>query len=67
MTTIDLVPHMDAGDRTKWQGDQNVRPLTDLGRRQAAAMASVTESAGAGSEGRSIERPYEEDYLTATG
>ena len=28
---IDLVPHLDAGDRTKWQGDQNVRPLTHLG------------------------------------
>ena len=37
--TIDLVPRMDGGDRTKWQGDQHVRPLTDLGWRQAAAMA----------------------------
>ena len=39
--TIDLVPHLDAGDMTKWRGDQNVRPLTDLGRRQAAAMADA--------------------------
>jgi 8-oxo-dGTP diphosphatase len=38
---IDLVPHMDAGDRDAWEGDQNVRPLTDLGRRQAAAMADA--------------------------
>ncbi len=41
MTTIDLVPHLDAGDMTKWRGDQNVRPLTDLGRRQAAALADA--------------------------
>ena len=39
--TIDLLPHLDAGDRTKWRGDQNERPLTDLGRRQAAAMADA--------------------------
>lgn len=38
---IDLVPHLDAGDRTKWDGDQNVRPLSELGRRQAAAIADA--------------------------
>ena len=38
---IDLVPHLDAGDMTKWQGDQNVRPLSELGRRQAAAIADA--------------------------
>ncbi len=38
---IDLVPHLDAGDRTKWQGDQNHRPLSELGRRQAAAIADA--------------------------
>ena len=37
--TIDPVPRMDGGDRTKGRGDQNVRPRTDLGWRQAAAMA----------------------------
>ncbi len=36
---VDLVPHLDAGDRTKWQGDQDQRPLTELGRAQARAQA----------------------------
>lgn len=39
--TIDLVPHMDAGDRNAWTGDQDVRPLTDLGRVQATALADA--------------------------
>jgi 8-oxo-dGTP diphosphatase len=39
--TIDLVPHMDAGDRNAWSGDQNVRPLTELGRQQAEAIAKA--------------------------
>jgi 8-oxo-dGTP diphosphatase len=39
--TIELVAHMDAGDRTRWTGDQDVRPLSDLGRRQAARMAEA--------------------------
>ena len=30
--TIDLVPHMDAGDRKQWQRDQDERPLSALGR-----------------------------------
>ncbi len=38
---IDLVPHLDAGDRTKWQGDQNQRPLSELGRRQATVIADA--------------------------
>jgi broad specificity phosphatase PhoE len=32
---------MDAGDRNAWTGDHDVRPLTDLGRRQAEALASA--------------------------
>ena len=39
--TIDLVPHMDAGDRNTWPGDQDERPLSDLGLRQAAALADA--------------------------
>jgi 8-oxo-dGTP diphosphatase len=39
--TIDLVPHMDAGDRDQWKDDQNVRPLTDLGRRQSEAITDA--------------------------
>jgi broad specificity phosphatase PhoE len=38
---VDLVPHMDAGDRNAWPGDQDERPLTDLGRRQAVALADA--------------------------
>lgn len=39
--TVDLVAHMDAGDRKQWQRDQNERPLTDLGRRQAEAIVDA--------------------------
>jgi 8-oxo-dGTP diphosphatase len=39
--TIELVAHMDAGDRRTWTGDQDVRPLSELGRRQAARMAQA--------------------------
>ena len=38
---IDLIQHLDAGDRTRWQGDQGERPLSGLGRRQAVVMADV--------------------------
>ncbi len=41
MTIIDLVPHMDAGDRNAWQGDQNERPLVDFGWEQARAQADA--------------------------
>jgi broad specificity phosphatase PhoE len=36
---IALVLHMDAGDRDTWTGAQDERPLSDLGRKQAAALA----------------------------
>ena len=39
--TIDLVAHMEAGDRNSWPGDQNARPLGELGRRQALAIADA--------------------------
>ncbi|MEX2159625.1 MAG: histidine phosphatase family protein [Dehalococcoidia bacterium] len=42
--TIDLVGHMDAGDRSAWQGDQDERPLSELGRRQAEAIADALGS-----------------------
>lgn len=41
MTIIDLVPHMDAGDRNAWQGDQDERPLSDFGWEQARAQAEA--------------------------
>lgn len=34
-----VVPHADAGDRTKWTEDQDLRPLSDLGRDQAEELA----------------------------
>lgn len=41
MLTIELVAHMDAGDRRLWQGDQDERPLSELGRRQAALFCEA--------------------------
>jgi 8-oxo-dGTP diphosphatase len=41
MLTIDLIAHMDAGDRKQWRGDQNERPLSELGRRQSEALAEA--------------------------
>ena len=35
---IELVPHVDAGDRSVWRGDQDERPLTDFGEKQAEAL-----------------------------
>ena len=35
---VELFAHMDAGDRTKWTADQDTRPLSDLGRRQAQRL-----------------------------
>jgi 8-oxo-dGTP diphosphatase len=42
---IDLVPHMDAGDRDTWQADQDTRPLTESGQRQARAQADALAAA----------------------
>lgn len=39
--SIELVPHLDAGDRARWSGDQDQRPLSELGRRQAAVLADL--------------------------
>jgi 8-oxo-dGTP diphosphatase len=41
MLTIELIAHMDAGDRRLWTGDQNSRPLNELGRRQAAHITKA--------------------------
>ncbi|MCH8813935.1 MAG: histidine phosphatase family protein [Chloroflexi bacterium] len=45
-TTIELIPHLDAGDRALWRGDQNLRPLSDLGRRQAESIAAALAAGG---------------------
>jgi broad specificity phosphatase PhoE len=39
--TLVVVPHADAGDRTVWTKDQDLRPLSQLGRQQAAALAAA--------------------------
>ena len=44
MFKVELVAHMDAGDRTLWQGDQDERPLSELGRRQAEAVCASLAS-----------------------
>jgi broad specificity phosphatase PhoE len=41
MTTILLIPHVDAGDRGAWPGVHDMRPLSDLGRHQAEALAQA--------------------------
>ncbi len=38
---IDLTVHADAGDRRTWTGDQDQRPLSALGLRQAGALAEA--------------------------
>jgi len=44
MATILLIPHVHAGDRTVWVGDHDLRPLSELGQRQAEALAEVLAS-----------------------
>ncbi len=64
MTIIDLVPHMDAGDRNEWMIDQNVRPLTKLGRRQSQAQAdALTEALEGARRGEKIEALYSSPAL----
>jgi len=44
VTTIDLVPHMDAGDaefKAKWTRSHDERPLTEFGRREADAQCEA--------------------------
>jgi broad specificity phosphatase PhoE len=43
--SIELVAHVDAGDRRLWAGDQDLRPLSELGRRQAARLAEALAAA----------------------
>jgi len=43
MATILLILHMAAGDRDAWTTDQDLRPLSELGRRQAEALSEALE------------------------
>jgi broad specificity phosphatase PhoE len=38
---IEMLAHMDAGDRRKWGGDQDARPLSELGQRQANRLCDA--------------------------
>lgn len=48
MLTIDLVAHMAAADRRSWKGEQDERPLTPLGQRQAERLADLMNHASIG-------------------
>ena len=41
-----LIRHADAGDPLAWDGDDEDRPITDLGRRQAKALAEAMRKVG---------------------
>ncbi len=45
--TVLLVRHGEAGERQTWQGDQDRRPLTTAGRRQAEALRALLPLFGA--------------------
>ena len=54
--TIRFLRHAAAGDRTKWKGDDRLRPLSKKGRRQAAALAESLAAAGVE---RIVTSPYD--------
>jgi 8-oxo-dGTP diphosphatase len=41
-----LVRHAHAGDRQKWEGPDDVRPLSEKGRRQAHRLVTILDGAG---------------------
>lgn len=43
--TLHLIRHAAAGDRSRWDGDDLERPLSERGRQQAAAIAAHLEDA----------------------
>lgn len=53
--TLFLMRHATAGDRTKWDGVDAVRPLTKKGKRQATALSEALADRG-------IERIYSSPY-----
>ena len=54
--TIHLLRHGAAGDRSKWNGNDAIRPLTKKGRRQALALADMLTAA-------EIEKIYTSPYI----
>lgn len=53
--TLFLLRHVAAGDRTKWDGVDAIRPITKKGKRQAAAIVDYLRDRG-------IERIYSSPY-----
>ena len=45
MATVHLVRHAKAGDRTRWEGDDALRPLSPAGLAQARALVEVLREA----------------------
>lgn len=54
-TTLYLVRHAKAGERSKWTEDDRLRPLSKRGRRQAERLVGLFE-------GRSVERVLSSPY-----
>lgn len=46
VTELLLLRHAHAGDSTTWQGDDDLRPLTEKGRRQAERLGRLLAAAG---------------------
>ena len=46
MSTLYVIRHADAGSRSAWTGDDDLRPLSKKGRRQAAGIAARLADAG---------------------
>lgn len=46
MSTLYVIRHADAGERSAWTGDDRVRPLSRKGRRQADEIATRLAAAG---------------------
>ncbi len=55
MTRVLLVRHARAGERSRWTGDDRLRPLDSKGRRQADALARTLGELGAT---RLVSSPY---------
>ncbi|MFN2582854.1 MAG: hypothetical protein ABR498_08965 [Candidatus Dormibacteria bacterium] len=41
VTRLHLIRHADAGDREQWSGPDELRPLSDKGRRQARDLVAL--------------------------
>ncbi len=55
--TVFLIRHCSAGLRDAWRGDDRLRPLDDLGFRQAAALARIVVDGGV-TVRRLVSSPY---------